>query len=598
MKRFLLALLTGALVALPAHAQTKRDTAFAAKAKVALDSIARDKTAPQYSRRNQTRLRSWVDSLLMGPAKPDSVIVLPPPPDTTTPPPPPPDTDSTSIAAPAELPRSVPSFTIPPATRTYTITSDLQRAIDTAKAGDELRLSGVFVGPFVLPAKACGGWITIRSVAEPPAPGTRVTPTTAAGFAKIVSTGSIAAIKTTNPTCGWRLLGVDVGCTATSASENYGCVWLGDGGWTGGGENQVSLAQVPQDIVLDRVYLHGTATANVRRCLYINSGRTIVRDSWLSDCHSQGGDSQAILGCNGPGPYLIENNYLEGGHENVLFGGCDPVTPDLIPSDITLRRNHIHKPLRWKGIWTVKNLVETKNVRRMLIEANVLEHSWMSGQAGMAVVLKSSTETCAGCTWEGTKDVTMRWNRIDGAHRGLNLQAIDASSAGTTASHTERVSVTDNLFANIGLANGIEPLDGWLMLLTHDLKDVRIARNTFAANAPGYGLVMYIAYGGGGQRLDIRDNILAGQSYYAIGGDNGLHTTALSNAYGTSWRFSGNIVSQVEGQFAALSPVGNTYLTSIGQVGLTSDFRSTNYPSKGVDVAELTRRTLGVVVAP
>src|SRR5574338_1000625 len=133
MKRFLLALLTGALVALPAHAQTKRDTAFAAKAKVALDSIARDKTAPQYSRRNQTRLRSWVDSLLMGTAKPDSVIVPPPPPpDTTTPPPPPPPDTSVSIATLAELPRTVPAFAIPAPTRAYTVTSNLQAALDTA----------------------------------------------------------------------------------------------------------------------------------------------------------------------------------------------------------------------------------------------------------------------------------------------------------------------------------------------------------------------------------------------------------------------------------------------------------------------------------
>ena len=49
-----------------------------------------------------------------------------------------------------------------------------------------------------------------------------------------------------------------------------------------------------------------------------------VIDSYLSEAHVVGFDSQAICGVNGPGPFKIVNNYLEGSGENVMFGGADP----------------------------------------------------------------------------------------------------------------------------------------------------------------------------------------------------------------------------------------------------------------------------------
>lgn len=519
---------------------------------------------------------------------------------------------TTSGVAPtlAELPRSVPSFTIPASTRTVRVTApaDLQAALANAVGGDSLVLSGTFTGNYTLPSRPCGSWITIASAGTIPPAGTRVTPASAAGFAKIVTPNTARALQTAQPTCGWRVVGVEIAATANAGipntSLNYGIVWLGDGGWTGGGETQTSLAKVPQNIIIDRVYLHGAPTTNSTRCLKLDSGNTIIRDSWLGDCHALGSDSQAILGCNGPGPFLIENNQLEGAGENVMFGGCDPAAPELVPSDITFRRNHVRKDPSWKGVWTIKNPFELKDARRVLIEGNVFENSWVAAQLGMAIVIKSSTETCGACTWEGTKDVTVRWNVFKNAHRGLNIQAIDGSSAGTTASHTERVTVEQNVFTGIGTSNGIAPSDGWLMLLTHDLKDISISHNTLIGNAPGYGLAAYFTYSGGAaQRIAINDNVFAGQSYYALASDGGLHTSALTAFAGTSWSFARNVVAQVDGQFAGANPSASTFLASVGAIGLASDGSlSTSSPYRasavGVDMAELGRRTSGVVVAP
>jgi hypothetical protein len=77
------------------------------------------------------------------------------------------------------------------------------------------------------------------------------------------------------------------------------------------------------------------------------------------------------------------NNYLEGAGENLMFGGADPSIPDLVPSDIEIRGNPFFKPLSWKighltyagRPWSVKNIFELKNARRVLAEGNLLEHN-------------------------------------------------------------------------------------------------------------------------------------------------------------------------------------------------------------------------------
>ena len=509
-------------------------------------------------------------------------------------------------ATPPELPRSVPSFTIPAPTRTYTVTTDLQRALDTAKAGDEIRLSGTFTGNFVLPAKACGTWITIRSVAEPPAAGVRVTPSTAASFARVVSPNSAPALKTVNPTCGWNLLGFAITGTHPQTSIQYGLVWLGDGGWQGGGETQTDATKVPNDFVVDRMYIYGSSTLNSTRCLALNTGPSVIRDSWFAECHAAGFDSQAISGWNGPGPYLIENNHLEGAGENVMFGGADPGISGMVPSDITIRRNHFFKPLSWKGgPWSIKNLFELKTARRMLVEGNVFENVWPASQEGVAIVIKSNANGCQ-CTFLGTTDLTFRYNIVRNAAVGLGLQAADDSYGWTGFIHTQRLRFEHNLFTNIGNAGTRQSL----MLFTHDLKDVELAFNTMVHASGSAGLTLPMAYSfGAARRLVVRDNVFTTTSGYAFhNSDNGsVHSNAL-NAFASdgSWSFTRNVLGGMLASYVSLNPSGSWYPSSIASIGLLSDYSlGSGSPYKGLglggadpgaDIAELTRRTTGAVV--
>lgn len=73
-----------------------------------------------------------------------------------------------------------------------------------------------------------------------------------------------------------------------------------------------------------------------------------IRNSHIAGIRAVGMDTQAIGGWNGPGPLLIENNYLEAAGENFMLEGADPAIPNLVTEDVVIRRNYFTRPLSWR----------------------------------------------------------------------------------------------------------------------------------------------------------------------------------------------------------------------------------------------------------
>ena len=522
----------------------------------------------------------------------------------------------------ADLPRSqVDVRSVPPTGQTIRVgaNDNLQSALDRAKPGDVIRLApgATYAGNFTLPTRACGNApIVIRTDvpdSELPGEGVRITPAAAPRLAKIATRNDKPALRTTNPTCGWRLFGLEVTVTSDLApgAIHYALIALGDGGWAKGGDTQTSPARVPSRIILDRVFVHGQEATNLVRCIALNSARSAVVNSWISDCHAKGFDSQAIEGWNGPGPFLIENNFLSGAGETVMFGGADPGITGLSPSDITIRGSHFFKDPSWKGRWTVKNLFELKNARRVLIENNLFENNWADAQSGMAIVIKSSQDSCGTCTWQGTTDVTFRYNMVKNSPRGFNLQAVDCSGQECVDVHVRRVRAENNLFYNIGTFNGTGS-DGFLMLLTHDLRDVAIRHNTFVGNIPTRGTPLVMDYGNGKARnLTITDNVFtSGVGYAVFYSGTKVGSESLRAMAGDSWTFARNVVGGVDPQYVRLHPPGNWYAPTVAHIGFVDqeggDFRlrpksefkqhGQGGTDPGADLNGLKKRLGGVVV--
>ena len=421
-----------------------------------------------------------------------------------------------------------------PAGGTITVNAggDLQAALNTAQPGDKIILAAgaTFTGNFVLPNKTTGtGWIYIQTSAYSslPPPGNRVSPANAAVMPKIVSPNTDPAISTParTPSHHYRFVGIEITTThATTEFTNFGLASLGSG-------DQVSLGEVPHDLTFDRSYIHGTPGGNIRRGITPNSARTAVVDSYVSDIHEVGADSQAIGAWTGPGPFKIVNNYLEGAGENVMFGGADTQIPNLVNSDIEIRHNHIRKPLSWKqgdpsyaGIpWSVKNLFELKNAQRVLVDGNILENNWEASQNGFGILFTPRNQSGTN-PWAVVQDVTFTRNLIRNSFNGFNMSGMDDAFP---SQQTKRVLIKDNV---------LEAVQRVFQIL-NGTTDFTIDHNT-AINAHS----VIVFSGAPNTNLVYRNNIASHNDYGVIGDDVGVGDTAL-NTYAPGCVFVKNILA-------------------------------------------------------
>ena len=369
---------------------------------------------------------------------------------------------------------------------------ELQKALDQAVGGDTILLADGATfrpvapeGSFMLRNRQIppGQWVTIRSAnrafdasgALPPS--RRVDTSNANVMPRIRATAANAASIRAEPRArGYRLTGLDIGADA-GVSQMTNLVELGDG-------NDTAAEAEPGDIVIDRCYLHGNDTGNFRRGVALNGARLAVVDSWIENFHDAHGDSQAIGGWNGPGPFKIVNNMLEAASENIMFGGADPAIEGLVPADIEIRRNHSTKRTSWRtsGV-PAKNAFELKNARRVLVDGNTFEHVWPSGQDGTAIVLKSTNQD-GRCTWCVTEYVTFSNNIVRAAANGVVINAAESGARGRPQPKpANHIRLQNVLFEEIGAREW--GAGGKLLRVFGGVSDLEITHVTSAGNPGG-----------------------------------------------------------------------------------------------------------------
>jgi hypothetical protein len=591
-----LALVVNALL-VPASLASQ-DTALVRRVQAQTDSIRAETYRRQGVRKTVVRrLSARIDSIVTAyrprvdtvlvptppeqPAPPPDTIV-PVPPDTGTRPPPvppssPPPSDTARFDGAAELPRATVAVPVLPTGRRIVIraTDNLQAALDTARRGDVIALApgATFVGSFKLRAKpgsVADGWITLTT--DAPIPAGRVTPTVAASFAKLRAPSTEPAVETLRGAEGWVLRGLDVGAL-TGVAENYGLVVLD-------AQYAVSvLADIPTDVVLDRVYVHGHDALSVSRCVSLQSARTAIVDSYLSECHARDRDAQAIGGWGGTGPYRIENNYLEGSGEIIMFGGADPALNGVSPSDITIRGNTMTRPLAWRTLatpWLVKNLMELKHARRVLIERNVFSNHWADAQDGRAFVFQSINQGGGWGSWSTVQDVVFRENRVDNVPGLFNLDIRYDGSAVPAA----RMTFRNNAFTRVGAMPGTQGI--WLV--QGALPGVTIANNTGFGSGGGYWLRLETT--SPMPDLVVRDNI-SGNVAYPLMSPTANGAAVLATLGIPAANMTGNCLVLPSGW---TMPPGNIALASVAAAQLDASLRplaGSPCAGKGADVSRV-----------
>ncbi len=433
---------------------------------------------------------------------------------------------------------------------------DLQAAINAAVAGDTIVLEAgaTYTGNFTLPAKSGTAFITIRTnIVDPVPPGSRLTPATAVNLATITSPNTYTALATQPYAHHYMLQLLAFAANVGGYGE---VISLGDGS-----NAQNTLAMVPHDLVVDRVYVHGDA-AGQKRGIGLNSAATTIRDSYISNIWYVGQDSQAIAGWNGPGPFTITNNYLEAASENFLLGGSDPAIIDLIPSDIVFTRNYVTKPLAWRSRSdiNVKNLFELKNGQRVTIDGNIFENNWMAAQAGYSIVFTGRSQDGLA-PWSVVKDLTFTNNIVRHVASGINILGKDYRYPSGISTHFV---FRNNLFHD--MSGATYGGDGRFMLINGGV-DVTVDHNTIIQDGNS---VLY-ADTNAVEQFVMTNNIAADNLYGIMGGGSSPGNGTIATYFPNSTFLRG-----IWAGAPYYYPTGNFYPASMQDVGFV-DLANGNY---------------------
>jgi hypothetical protein len=466
---------------------------------------------------------------------------------------------------------------------------DLQSAIDSAALGDViiLKAGATWTGAFSLPNKTGTGWIYIISSDMSFLPeGKRVLPSDAVHMPKIIGLATKPiTIQSAAAAHHFRFAGIDIEHPGAAA---YSYVRLFQGG-----NMATSEAGVPSFIWFDRCLFH--CASNTNQCEYgaIPDGRYMaIFDSYFDNFKTTTDDGgYCIKLVNGPGPIRIFNNYMEASGSCFFTGGDVVSLPGGIPSDIEFRGNYVTKRDGWGGTWRMKNLLEFKSCRRVLVEGNVFYHQYYDstgGQYSSALVITprypiTNPANPGASTIYAIEDITIRKNIIRDAGEGVRLYAGDISCTRPLS----RVLIENCIFDEINGTN----LSPWstnsrlfhlVALGNGPISNDLIVRHCLFLfhNGKGYNSYFFEAsvLGAISQNMVVENNIIDRRSVYGVMGNATTEGISSITAWNSNSTWKNNVIigNPSTSLYPTKSPWNFGIATTIDAVGFT-DAGAHNY---------------------
>lgn len=441
---------------------------------------------------------------------------------------------------------------------------DLQAAINAAACGAVIEVDAGTAYPtnLTLPAKNCTEFITVQSSRASELPeGVRIDPVAQAPlFATLESVvNAEPVIKTATAAHHYKFIGVHIKTQSTSVFV-YDLVRFGNGR-----PEQSALESVPHHLVLDRSWVEGNGEQPTQRGVSLNCADCGVMNSVVNNIKAQGMDTQAICGWNGTLRAFIINNYLEAGAEIVMMGGSDPAQESMTPRLVEVRRNTIRRPMEWKGKgYTIKNLVEAKNVIGFTIDGNLMENNWGNeGQSGPCLLATVRNQ-------EGSAPYSIITNYVVTNNIVRNCEGVFNFLGTDNEKPSQRGSgalISNNVFDKI--YGHFITLNGFL--------NVTVENNTDLQTCSA-GCDTILLYGEPSSNFIHRNNA-HDEKAYGLFGDGGTNGQAALDRYAPDAVVTGNVIAHPYSPW----PTGNQAVESLT---ITSDYR-TPYDGKGANVDDL-----------
>jgi hypothetical protein len=343
---------------------------------------------------------------------------------------------------------------------------DLQAMMTGAEPGTviELQAGATYLGNFESPSK-----IALVTKGTEDLVGRRITP---------ADLPRLATLTSTNNQPSWRTQGAADGCTIARIALE--CVDSRGTALAVGTGAETALEQLPKGVRISQVLVQGGLTG-LKRGIALHGQDIAVEDSHIDGCRIAGQDSQAIWVNNGPGPFFITNNFLEAAGENLLFGGDRVSIMNAVPTG-RIEDNTLFKPPVWKGQkgWNVKNLLEIKNGRGLVIRDNVLDGCWPDAQTGYAVLF-TPKDQYGDNPWVTIEDCLFEGNTIRNTANGINIYGCYNSidSDGKPAQRMKNLTIRNNRVLVDKVAWGG---DGRALQIGGGPDGLTLDQNTFISN--------------------------------------------------------------------------------------------------------------------
>lgn len=357
---------------------------------------------------------------------------------------------------------------------------NLQAALNAAKGGDTILLEpgATYVGNFRLPRHSGTGFVTVRSAAADsvlPGANVRISPEFSRHLPKLRSPNGQPALATDAGAADWRLQCLEFQANVRGAND---IIALGDGS-----SAQNALTLVPRRLILDRVYVHGDVLHGQKRGIAINGGETVLINSYVAEIKAIGQDSQAVGGWNGPGPFTIENNYLEAAGEVFMLGGADPSIADLVPADIVVRGNTLTRPLAWRQpILAAPAAPRLTTAAGGRLPAGRLSYRVVARRPAYDTIATSAASADAALDASAGSRVTLTWTAVPDA---TEYQVYRRTTSGAEQYWTVSSPTFTDDGARDGTAGTPSTPTRWQVKNLLELKNarrVRIERNLFSHN--------------------------------------------------------------------------------------------------------------------
>lgn len=479
------------------------------------------------------------------------------------------------------LPNGHRVFTVGMKDRDFT---NCQSAVNAASPGDEVVIDAGFVcSHLILTDKgSASDYIVIRTanLQSLPPEGARISKADAPNLAVIeslndefaVGIGDLPANSTaTSGVNHYYLVGLEIRVNPKVNIPNAYIVKLRNGG--------TKLEQLPHDIVIGRSWVHGNPNQEIRRGVDLNGLRISIVDSIIEDIHQHGESSQGIAAWDASaGPYKITNNEFAVAGAALLIGWQSSI-PNLISSDIEVRKNLFHKLDAWKqpvtsnagktGYWALSQTIILRSVQRILFDGNTFANDWARIPSGSTYIGRAFyiSPSGFGQSWARVQDVTITNNVMHDIAGGFLISYQDATMPDVIA---DRIQISNNIAYNLDPAND----RGFIWLQGRAEGAVAFDHNTFLANSGQPPIAIMGDQNGTFGQFSFSNNLINDEGAGVLG-----LGSPTSGAPSLSTQFPGivfdhNVLAgQVQSHYASYAD-GNAFPADLKAIGFVDDLSS------------------------